>query len=136
MRKLIIFFVFLIILAGCNSSKEVNNRENSAMGNNEVLMIGNPNADKVLKMDPNANILMYQNIVYNAGVQWVNDLKITKDKLVTEITQQSEDGKDFENGTANKLTVGTKIYSVKERNDILIAATKHGDIRFYNLVEG
>lgn len=106
------------------------------MGNNEVLTIGNPNADKVLKMDPNANILMYQNIVYNAGVQWVNDLKLTKDKLVTEITQQSEDGKDFENGTANKLTLGTKIYSVKDRNDILIAETKDGDIRFYNLVEG
>jgi hypothetical protein len=79
---------------------------------------------------------MYKDTIYNAGVPWVDELKLTKDIQVTEISHQSNDDKDFKNGTANKLEGGTKIFRVKERNDILIAETEKGDIRFYKLVEG
>ncbi|NOU98587.1 hypothetical protein [Paenibacillus planticolens] len=98
--------------------------------------IGNPTVQEVLKMDPNANIFMCKDTVYNAGIPWVDELKLSKDIQVTEITHQSNNGKAFKNGTANKLAVGTKIFRVKERNDILIAETDGGDIRFYQLVEG
>lgn len=118
MRKLIVM-LFLLVLAGCNSN-----------------VSRNPTAEEVLRMDPNANILMHRNTIYNAGIDWVNKLELSKDQEITEIIEQREDGKKFKNGTANKIIVGTKIFSVKERNDILIAETKEGDIRFYNLVEG
>jgi len=100
------------------------------------MSIGNPTAEKVLRMDPKASIFMYQDMIYNSGVDWVNNLELSKDKEITEITEQRENGKEFKNGTANKLKAGTKIFNVKERNDILIAETEDGDIRFYNLVEG
>lgn len=102
----------------------------------ETNTIGNPTAQEVLRMDSNANIFMYRETVYNAGVPWVDELKLTKDIQVTEINHQSNNGKDFNNGTANKLEIGTKIFRVKERNDVLIAETGNGDIRFYQLVEG
>ncbi|WP_143111606.1 hypothetical protein [Paenibacillus sp. BC26] len=79
---------------------------------------------------------MYKDTIYNAGVPWVDELKLTKGIQVTEISHQSNDDNDFKNGTANKLEVGTKIFRVKERNDILMAETEKGDIRFYQLVEG
>ncbi|REE78581.1 hypothetical protein A8990_12655 [Paenibacillus taihuensis] len=97
---------------------------------------GNPTAQEVLRMDSNANIFMYRDTIYNAGVSWVDELNLTKDVQVTEISHQSNVSKDFKNGTANKLEVGTKIFRVKERNDILIVETEKGDIRFYQLVEG
>jgi hypothetical protein len=98
--------------------------------------IGNPSAQDVLRMDPKATVFMYKDTIYNAGIPWVDELKLTKDIQVTEITHQSKNGKAFKNGTANNLVVGTKIYRVKERNDILLAETEKGDIRFYQLVEG
>lgn len=78
---------------------------------------------------------MHKDTIYIAGVPWVDELKLTKDMQVTEIRHRSND-KDLKNGTANKLEVGTKIFRVKERNDILIAETEKGDIRFNQLVEG
>ncbi|KRF05536.1 hypothetical protein ASG89_20630 [Paenibacillus sp. Soil766] len=86
-------------------------------------------------MDLKANIFMHKDTIYIAGVPWVDELKLTKDMQVTEIRHRSND-KDLKNGTANKLEVGTKIFRVKERNDILIAETEKGDIRFNQLVEG
>ncbi|MFD1775998.1 hypothetical protein [Paenibacillus rhizophilus] len=124
MRKLMIFILFLLVLAGCNLNQGPNNTTR------------NPTAEEVLRMDRNANIFMYKNTIYNAGIDWVNKLELSKDKEITEIIELREDGKEFKDGTANKLVVGTKIFSVKERNDILIAETKDGDIRFYKLVEG
>jgi hypothetical protein len=118
-RNFYILF-FLIIISACTSTKT----------------IGNPSAQDVLRMDPKANVFMYKDTIYNTGIPWVDELKITKDLQVTEITHRSNNGKAFKNGTANKLAVGTKIYRVKERNDILIADTEKGDIRFYQLVEG
>jgi hypothetical protein len=89
-----------------------------------------------LKRDPEANIFMYSDTIFNAGVPWVDELSLTKDKYITEIIQQSENGGKFVNGTGNKLIIGTKIFNVKERGDVMIAETEAGDIRFYNLVEG
>ncbi|MNY71591.1 hypothetical protein D3C86_2099660 [compost metagenome] len=61
---------------------------------------------------------------------------LTKDKEITEVIEQRKDGKEFKNRTANKLEAGTKIFSAKERNDIIIAETADGEVRFYNLIEG
>ncbi len=120
----------LLIGCGKEPTKQISEQQS------ETNTIGNPTAQEVLRMDSNANIFMYRDTIYNAGVSWVGELNLTKDVQVTEISHQSNVGKDFKNGTANKLEVGTKIFRVKERNDILIAETEKGDIRFYQLVEG
>jgi hypothetical protein len=130
--KKVIFVLLLhlfltLFLIGCESNNSSKIQEN---------YIGNPTADEVLTENPNANIFMFSDIIYNAGVPWVDELQLIKDQYITEITKQTDIGRDFVNGTANKLNVGTKIYSVKERGNILIAETENGDIRFYNLVEG
>jgi hypothetical protein len=120
MYRIAYILVFLFILSACSSTET----------------IGNPNAQDVLKIEAKANIFMYKDTIYKAGISWVDELKLTKDIQITEITLQRIKGKDFKNGTANILTVGTKIYRVKERNDIIIAETEQGDVRFYQLVEG
>lgn len=120
------------LLMGCGKepAKQMSDQQS------EMNAIGNPTAQDVLSMDANANILMYEDTIYHAGVPWVEALQLTKDVQLTEIRRQSKVGTDFQNGTANQLEAGTKIFRVKERNDILIAETEKGDIRFYQLVEG
>ncbi|MGZ9585852.1 hypothetical protein [Paenibacillus marinisediminis] len=133
-RRMIIYVVIcsFALLIGCDKGPTKQISEQHI----ETTTIGNPTAQEVLRMDSNANIFMYKDTIYNAGVSWVDELELTKDIQVTEISHQSNNDKDFKNGTANKLEVGTKIFRVKERNDILIAETEKGDIRFYQLVEG
>ncbi|MDQ0877671.1 hypothetical protein QFZ77_006330 [Paenibacillus sp. V4I3] len=129
--RIVVFILLLMcfITTGCTKDEILITSE-------QTKTIGNPTAQEVLRMDPNANVFMCKDTIYNAGIPWVDELKLTKDIQVTEITHQSNNGKAFKNGTANKLAVGTKIFRVKERNDILIAETERGDIRFYQLVEG
>lgn len=126
MKKLLIIFMFLLLI-GC---------ESNALLPNTVQVKGNPTAETVLKENPTANIFMYSDLIYTAGVEWVDELELTKDQLITEIAEQKSAGHLFKNGTANKLPLGTKIYSVGERRDVLIAETEEGDLRFYMLVEG
>ncbi len=104
MHRLYCVVILILFLSGCRTHGT-----------------GNPSAEEVLKDNPSANIFMYKDTIYNSGVSWVDELTLTKDTQVTEIIEQKSKGKDFKNGTANKLTKGTKIYSVKERQDILIA---------------
>ncbi|MEK5238247.1 hypothetical protein NST99_21395 [Paenibacillus sp. FSL L8-0470] len=119
--------ILMFVIAGCNSNKSSVSREWST---------SNPTAEDVLSDNSNANIFMFSDIIYNSGIPWVDELELHKDQYVTEIIEQSGDGKEFKNGTANQLSIGTKIYSVKERSDIYIAETEDGDLRFYGLVEG
>lgn len=119
--------LIMLILAGCNSSNSPVTGESST---------SNPTAEDILLDNPHANIFMFTDIIYKAGIPWVDELELHKDQVVTEIIEQSDEGKEFKSGTANQLPVGTKIYSCKERGDVFIAETEGGDIRFYGLVEG
>ncbi len=121
---IMLIMVLLTQLTGCKSDQT------------QVHSTPNPTAEDILSDNPNANIFMYNQTIYNTGIAWVDELELTKDEFITEIIKKSDNGKDYVDGTANKLSVGTKIYSVKERGDILVAETPEGDIRFYYLVEG
>ncbi|GGH20190.1 hypothetical protein [Paenibacillus segetis] len=127
MSLFLIQLLFILILVGCKTND---------LDIIQINSTSNPAAEEILTGNPNANIFMYSDIIYNAGVSWVDELELTKDQFMLEIVKNADHGKDFVNGTANKLKVETKIYSVKERGDILIAETNDGDIRFYKLVEG
>lgn len=122
-KMMIAVAMFVWVLSGCGLNS----------GSNTT---GNPTANDVLNANPAANIFMYQDIIYSAGIDWVDELTLTKDKEITEVIEQLKDGKEFKNGTANKLKAGTKIFSTKERNDIIIAETEDGEVRFYSLIEG
>ncbi|CAM4364701.1 hypothetical protein [Paenibacillus typhae] len=122
-KMIIAVAMFVWVLSGCGLNS----------GSNTT---GNPTANDVLSTNPDANIFMYQDIIYSAGINWVDELTLTKDKEITEVKEQRKDGKEFRNGTANKLKAGTKIFSAKERNDIIIAETADGEVRFYSLIEG
>jgi len=123
-----------LLLAGCGSDQDKQEeRKNNSF---EEHVLGNPTPQMVLQRNPAADIMMYSNVVLIAGSDWVNEIELTKDTLLSRISLQTDDPAKFVNGTASKLPIGTKIYEVKERGDILIAETNKGDIRYYKLIEG
>ncbi|MET3196718.1 hypothetical protein [Bacillus sp. OAE603] len=98
----------------------------------------NPNAEEILRLDRHADIFQWKKVIYQTNIDWVNELKLTKNKSVGKITSVSTSVsyKSFKNGMANNLPIGAKIYSAKEREDILIVEF-NGRVSYYlALVEG
>ena len=63
-------------------------------------------------------------------------MSLTKDSQVGEIKTKNETNTDFENEMSDKLPVGAKIYSAKERGDILIVEFDEHVLRYLAIVEG
>ncbi len=93
-------------------------------------------AEEVLRLDPEADIFQHENIIYKAIADWVEELHLTADDQVTEITHQTGNSDAFENGTANQLPIGTLIYSASGRSDILLADVDGELIPYLANVEG
>ncbi|WP_246625048.1 hypothetical protein [Fictibacillus nanhaiensis] len=92
----------------------------------------NIDAEEVLTLNPDADIFQWDGVVYKTGVDWVEELHLTMNKELGEITSLSPNPNNYryENGMANKLTIGSKIYTSKERNDILLVESD-GKIKKY-----
>lgn len=107
----LILLVGLLYLSGCSekSNKPVETK----------VTIKNPDAKEVLSLNGNADIFQLDGKVFKADVDWVDKLELTKKDLLRKISGNSQ--KSFKDGIANKLPVGAKIYSAKERNDVVIA---------------
>ncbi len=101
-------------------------------------VIDNPTVEQVLLEDKNADIFLLNDIVYINGedVEWVNDLELTLGQEIGEIKKQSNDSDSFENFTATKLTVGSKIYETVEQSDIYIVKINDEEKRYLPLIEG
>ncbi|WP_160036385.1 lipoprotein [Paenibacillus sp. An7] len=128
MRKVPLLFIFLLVLlTGCTNAQE---------DNKTVKVIGNPDANEVLSLDLDANIFMFGDLIYITGIDWVDELVLTPDEEIGEIKKQTSIAEDFFNGTSNVLSVGTKIYSSKERGDILLVKINGAVLKYYALVEG
>ncbi len=69
-------------------------------------------------------------------IDWVKRTELTLGEVVLEIVRQSNDGKDFTEGTATKLPVGTKIYKPIEKGDIYVAILDGREVRYLGLREG
>jgi hypothetical protein len=98
----------------------------------------NPDAEEILNLDKNADILQWEKIIYKTDIEWVNELKLTKNEFVGEITEEfsNDFSKSFKDGMANQLPIGTKIYTTKERDDVLIVEY-NGKVKHYlALTEG
>lgn len=118
----------MVVFSGCSLSK----------GSDEeaVYETKNPDAEEVLTLDSEANIFQFNDIIYQTNIDWVDELTVTKDEQIGEITDKSGDIQVFKNGTANKLEVGSEIYSVQEREDILIVETEGEELKYLAIVEG
>ncbi|MCJ8008275.1 hypothetical protein ACFFF5_11605 [Lederbergia wuyishanensis] len=126
----IICSLFLILslfyLSGCKSSES------------KEITIGNPTAEEVLRQDEKADIFQWDDLIYTTNVDWVNELELTRNELIGEIQKSFIDFSTtpFENGMANKLPIGAKIYSAKQRGGILIVEFNNEEKYYLALVEG
>ena len=110
-KKTCLLFVvlFSLFLVGCNEKVTGTTSESKK-----------PDAAEVLRLDNQADIFQWEGNILKTNIEWVDELELNEDKYISEIKFNSSKAKDFKNGTANLLPIGTKIYSVKERNDIFI----------------
>ncbi|MEA0553159.1 hypothetical protein U1P98_05460 [Lysinibacillus irui] len=124
------YFYGLIVLAlfmitGCN-----------IQGGTTTVTNDSIDAEEVLTLDSNADIFQYKGVIYKANIDWVEKLSLTKDVQVSEIKTKNDTGTNFKDEMSNKLPVGAKIFSTKEREDILIIESE-GEIKKYlAIVEG
>ncbi|MBU0905226.1 MAG: hypothetical protein KKF57_08510 [Firmicutes bacterium] len=116
----------LFIAIGCSTDKKP-----------AVIKIdGKINAEEVLRLDPSADIFQFNGVIYKTSVDWVNELPLTKDAQIGEIKTRNDKNKDFTNEMSNKLPVGAKIFSAKERDDILIVEFDGKTIKYLGIGEG
>lgn len=128
MKKYIILTTIVIgnlLLWGC-SERELTTKVTS----------GSPTAQEILNMDSEADIFQWNSTIYKTNIDWIDELILTEGDLVGVIEYNSANSIDFKDATANILPIGTEIYKVKERNDVLIAKYENELKNYYQLVEG
>jgi len=125
----LVMFV-LLTTVGCSNSSDI--------GKVEVYTTGNPNAEEVLKFDPEADIFQFNGVIYQTGIDWVEELTLTKEEQVGVIKTKNDTGTNFEDEMSNKLPVGAKVFSVKEKigGPILLVESEGKLYKYYGLVEG
>jgi len=124
-----LFYVLIalpfLMISGCSNDGEVT-----------TVTIDSIDAEEILKLDSNADIFQYDGVIYKTNIDWVEELSLTKDVQIGEIKTKNDANTNFKDEMSNKLPVGAKIFSAKERGDILIVESE-GEIKKYLvIVEG
>ena len=127
------FFVLtifvLLFVVGCSNS--------SNTGKIEVHTTENPDAKEILTLDPEADIFQFDGVIYQSGIDWVEELTLTKDEQVGEIKTRNAADTNFENEMSNKLPVGAKIFSTIEKEGPILLVESEGELlKYLALVEG
>lgn len=120
---LITFVLFMI--TGCSNG-----------GETTKVTIDSIDAEEVITLDPDADIFQYDGVIYKTNIDWVEELSLTKDVKIGEIKTKNDTNTDFKDEMANKLPVGAKIFSAKERGDILIVELEGEVLKYLAIVEG
>jgi len=115
----------LFMITGCSNG-----------GETTKLSIDSINAGEVLRLDPAADIFQYDGVIYKTNIDWVEELSLTKDVQIGEIKTKNDTNIDFKDEMANKLPVGAKIFSAKERGDIVIVEVEGEILKYLAIVEG
>ncbi len=119
----------LLTAVGCSNS--------SNTGEIEVHQSKNPDAEEILTVDPEADIFQFDGIMYQTGIDWVDELTLTKGEQVGEIKTRNETDTNFEDEMSNKLPVGAKIFSTMEKEGPILLVDPEGKIlKYYAIVEG
>ncbi|SCY78214.1 hypothetical protein SAMN02787081_04319 [Lysinibacillus fusiformis] len=115
----------LFMITGCNIQRGTT-----------TVSIDSIDAEEVLTLDSDADIFQYDGVIYKTNIDWVEELSLKKDVQIGEIKTKNDANTNFKDEMSNKLLVGTKIFSSKERGDILIVESE-GEIKKYlAIVEG
>jgi hypothetical protein len=117
--------LMLFTITGCSNG-----------GETTKVSIDHINAEEVLRLDPDADIFQYDGVIYKTNIDWVEELSLTKDVEIGEIKTKNVTNTDFKDEMANKLPVGAKIFSAKERGDILIVEVEGEILKYLAIVEG
>lgn len=121
--KILLPFSILLFLVGCK-----NDYISSPAPNN-------PTPKDYLQYD-NADIFLLDGYVFSNAedVEWVVELEYELGGQVGEITKQADKAFKFNNGTANKLPIGTKIFETD--TPAYIAIVDGEEIPYLKMVEG
>lgn len=125
---LILVSSFLII--GCTNNKLPTSDTTTVYTNKSI------DAEEVLTLEPNADIFQFDEIIYKTNIEWVDNLTVTKNSQLGEIKMKNEKDANFENEFSNKLPIGTKIFSTKERTDVLVVEVDGKLKKYLAIVEG
>lgn len=120
---LIIFTLFTI--TGCSNGREATK-----------VPIDSIDAEEVLTLDPGADIFQYDGVIYKTNIDWVEEVSLTKDVQIGKIKTRNDANTDFKDEMSNKLPEGAKIFSAKERGDILIVESEGKISKYLAIVEG
>ena len=84
-----------------------------------------------------ADIFQFEGIIYKTGIDWVEELTLTKGEQVGEIKTKNDTDTNFEDEMSNKLPVGAKIFSTVEKEGPILLVESEGEIlKYYGWVEG
>lgn len=97
----------------------------------------NDNPDVLYRQDHSIDLLVYNDTAYvNAtDIDWVTELELKSNKKLGEIERTSVTRK-FRNYDATILEVGTEIFSVIGRNDIVLVSIDKVMVPYFAFVEG
>ena len=112
------------MISGCSNEGET------------TTVIDSIDAEEVLTLNPDADIFQYDGVIYSTNIDWVEELSLTKDVQIGEIKTKNDSNTDFKDEMANKLPVGAKIFSTKERGDILIVELGGEVLKYLAIGEG
>jgi hypothetical protein len=115
----------LFMVTGCN-----------IQGGTTTVTIDSIDAKEVLTLDPDADIFQFKGVIYKTNIDWVEELSLTKDLQIGEIKTKNDTNTDFKDEMSNKLPIGAKIFSTKERGDILIVESVGELKKYLAIVEG
>ncbi|MCM2678031.1 hypothetical protein [Alkalicoccobacillus plakortidis] len=127
-KKLVFFFLLVIsfILVGCSIEND-----NS---------VSPPTVEEIITKNPDADIFMFRGVIYEANIDWIDELTLIKGEKIGEITEQAvDDHYKYKDGMANKLSVGAIIYEVEESSarenntygNGVVIVDDHGEQKYY-----
>ena len=124
-----LFYVLIILstftITGCSNGGEIT-----------MVSIDSIDAEEVLTLDPDADIFQFDGVIYKTNIDWVEEVFLTKNVQIAEIKTRNEANTKFKDEMSNKLPVGAKIFSAKERGDILIVESEGEILKYLGIGEG
>lgn len=123
MKRLKVIFLlltFTLILSGCSISTK-----------------NNASPEKLLESNPDSDFFVIEGVVYiNASdIEWIKELTLESYELTGKILKTGVTA-SFSNLSSTKLNKNIEIYSVKGREDILLAKVGKYYIPYLKWVEG
>ncbi|MPM35140.1 hypothetical protein SDC9_81730 [bioreactor metagenome] len=93
--------------------------------------------EAVLKTNTNADFFIMENTVYKNAedVQWVKDIPLKKGNFLGK-TNKTKVKRNFKNWNATSLDIGTEVYKLEGREDIVLAKKEDKYIPYIRYVEG